>query len=121
MDRPKDISAVHMEFTWFYYPGGVCFPRKSLSKCTCSNCSWYLFVFKLIIKNMSLLVPSPKLFTQILPLQLHLDVCTVLWLNSFVTNLQNCCPTPETPDESGYMDIRVEIIMPKVLIKMAYI
>jgi hypothetical protein len=28
LERPKEVSLVHTEITWFYYPGGVCFPRK---------------------------------------------------------------------------------------------
>lgn len=29
LERPKDISAVNMEFTWFYNPGGISFPCES--------------------------------------------------------------------------------------------
>lgn len=45
LERPKDVSAVNMEFTWFYNPGGVNSP-----------------------------CPSPKFYTQVNPLQIHLDV-----------------------------------------------
>jgi hypothetical protein len=47
LERPKDISAVNMEFTWFYYPGGVCFP-----------CKYY----KLYLYNRYFLVPPSKPF-----------------------------------------------------------
>ncbi len=64
--------------------------------------------------NCSFPCPSPKFYTQINPLQMHLDVCTILWLNSFVTNLQSAIPQPTAQPNDGYMDIRLELIMPKV-------
>ncbi|CAG7723422.1 unnamed protein product [Allacma fusca] len=87
IDRPKDLQTVHAEFTWFYYPGEICFP-----------------------------LPSPKVFAHLYPFQVHLDTCTILWLNCFISNLQNAMSKEIVePAEPDYMDVRVELIMPKVV------
>ncbi|XP_036328195.1 UHRF1-binding protein 1-like isoform X4 [Rhagoletis pomonella] len=55
---PSDMSIVHAEFTYFYYPGDFIFP-----------------------------LPPSKVFVHINPLQVHFDLSSVLWLNSFALNL----------------------------------
>uniref|UniRef100_W8B936 UHRF1-binding protein 1-like n=1 Tax=Ceratitis capitata TaxID=7213 RepID=W8B936_CERCA len=55
---PTDMSIVHAEFTYFYYPGDFIFP-----------------------------LPPSKVFVHINPLQVHFDLSSVLWLNSFALNL----------------------------------
>ena len=62
-------------------------------------------------------VPSPKIFAHLYPFQLHLDVCTILWLNCFLSNLQNAMSTQaQVAPEPDYADVRIEILMPKVLL-----
>jgi len=62
-------------------------------------------------------VPSPKIYAYLYPVQIHLDICTVLWLNSFINSLQNSLIVDEPPPDADYVDIRVEMIMPKVCYK----
>lgn len=86
MERPKDLHGFHIEFTWFYHPGEVCFP-----------------------------LPSPKIYAYMHPLQVDLDVCTVLWLNAFASNLTESLTKINTATEEPYADIRLELIQPKVI------
>ncbi|XP_067623450.1 bridge-like lipid transfer protein family member 3B isoform X2 [Eurosta solidaginis] len=55
---PSDMSIVHAEFTYFYYAGDFIFP-----------------------------LPPSKVFIHINPLQVHFDLSSVLWFNSFALNL----------------------------------
>ncbi|XP_037957777.1 UHRF1-binding protein 1-like isoform X2 [Teleopsis dalmanni] len=55
---PADIPIIHAEFTYFYYPGDFIFP-----------------------------LPPSKIFVHINPLQVHFDLSSILWLNSFGLNL----------------------------------
>uniref|UniRef100_A0A1A9WW98 Chorein N-terminal domain-containing protein n=1 Tax=Glossina brevipalpis TaxID=37001 RepID=A0A1A9WW98_9MUSC len=55
---PADMPILHAEFTYFYYPGDFIFP-----------------------------LPPSKIFVHINPLQLHFDLSSILWLNSFGLNL----------------------------------
>lgn len=85
MERPKDSHGLHIEFTWFYHPGEVCFP-----------------------------LPCPKIYAYVNPIQVDLDVCTVLWLNSFASNLTESLNKMDAAKEEPYTDIRMELIQPKV-------
>lgn len=85
MERPKDLHGFHIEFTWFYHPGEICFP-----------------------------LPSPKIFAHLHPIQVDLDTSTVLWLNAFASNLTESLNKTEAPTEDPYADIRLELIQPKV-------
>lgn len=87
MERPKDLHGFHIEFSWFYHPGEICFP-----------------------------LPCPKIFAYIHPIQLDLDTCTVLWLNAFVSNLTESLNNIDTAAEEPYADIRLELIQPKVFV-----
>ncbi|XP_037882475.1 UHRF1-binding protein 1-like isoform X4 [Glossina fuscipes] len=55
---PADMPILHAEFTYFYYPGDFIFP-----------------------------LPPSKIFVHINPLQIHFDLSSILWLNSFGLNL----------------------------------
>uniref|UniRef100_A0A1B0GCL5 Uncharacterized protein n=1 Tax=Glossina morsitans morsitans TaxID=37546 RepID=A0A1B0GCL5_GLOMM len=55
---PADMPILHAEFTYFYYPGDFIFP-----------------------------LPPSKIFVHINPLQIHFDLSSILWLNSFALNL----------------------------------
>uniref|UniRef100_A0A1I8QCK1 Uncharacterized protein n=1 Tax=Stomoxys calcitrans TaxID=35570 RepID=A0A1I8QCK1_STOCA len=55
---PAEMPIIHAEFTYFYYPGDFIFP-----------------------------LPPSKVFVHINPLQIHFDLCSILWLNSFALNL----------------------------------
>ncbi|XP_034473082.1 UHRF1-binding protein 1-like isoform X2 [Drosophila innubila] len=55
---PAEMPIVHAEYTYFYYPGDFVFP-----------------------------LPPSKLFVHINPLQVHFDLSSILWLNSFGLNL----------------------------------
>ncbi|ALC39333.1 CG34126 [Drosophila busckii] len=55
---PAEMPIVHAEYTYFYYPGDFVFP-----------------------------LPPSKLFMHINPLQVHFDLSSILWLNSFGLNL----------------------------------
>ncbi|CAL8071674.1 unnamed protein product [Orchesella dallaii] len=88
MERPKDLHGIHIEFTWFYHPGELCFP-----------------------------LPSPKIFAYMHPIQVDLDVDTVLWLNAFASNLTESLTKIETETEEPYADLRFELIQPRVVYK----
>lgn len=85
MERPKDLHGFHVEFTWFYHPGEICFP-----------------------------LPSQKIYAYVHPIQMDLDTCTVLWLNAFAGNLTESLNKQEAATEEAYTDIRLELIQPKV-------
>ncbi|XP_030383567.1 UHRF1-binding protein 1 isoform X3 [Scaptodrosophila lebanonensis] len=123
---PADMPIVHAEFTYFYYPGDFIFP-----------------------------LPPSKVFVHINPLQVHFDLSSILWLNSFGLNLHESLlrtsvgsQTTLQPPHSArgsiasngsngtqlpstaalnveqepnlmYMDVKVEAIMPRVIIEAA--
>ncbi|CAH1256340.1 UHRF1BP1L [Branchiostoma lanceolatum] len=91
---PQEMSAVHLEYTEYYFPEGVDHP-----------------------------VPSPNIYGQINAVQLTLDYMTVLWANQFLLNVaQSMAAAPmdrqesveEPASASLHVDIRLEILMPKV-------
>uniref|UniRef100_A0A0K8VNH0 UHRF1-binding protein 1-like n=1 Tax=Bactrocera latifrons TaxID=174628 RepID=A0A0K8VNH0_BACLA len=129
---PADMSVVHAEFTYFYYPGDFIFP-----------------------------LPPSKVFVHINPLQVHFDLSSILWLNSFALNLHESLLRTSVGTASGassatrgsissnasqraagtggsqgsrvgseaaisqaeqepnlmYMDVKIEAIMPRVVIE----
>ncbi|KAL7740313.1 hypothetical protein ACLKA6_018758 [Drosophila palustris] len=131
---PAEMPIVHAEYTYFYYPGDFVFP-----------------------------LPPSKLFVHINPLQVHFDLSSILWLNSFGLNLHESLLRtsvgsqatlhqqlqPQQLPQSGrgsiasnasngsngtqmaaalsveqepnlmYMDVKVEAIMPRVVMEAA--
>ncbi|XP_032595090.1 UHRF1-binding protein 1 isoform X3 [Drosophila grimshawi] len=125
---PADMPIVHAEYTYFYYPGDFVFP-----------------------------LPPSKLFVHINPLQLHFDLSSILWLNSFGLNLHEsllrtsvgsqatlqqqpqstrgsiasnasygsngtqmaAALSVEQEPNLTYMDVKVEAIMPRVVMEAA--
>ncbi|XP_058981540.1 bridge-like lipid transfer protein family member 3B isoform X5 [Musca domestica] len=78
---PAEMPIIHAEFTYFYYPGDFIFP-----------------------------LPPSKVFVHINPLQIHFDLCSILWLNSFALNLHEsllrtsitaASPTTNSPATMG--------------------
>ncbi|XP_055713176.1 bridge-like lipid transfer protein family member 3B isoform X2 [Phlebotomus papatasi] len=93
---PTELSAVHAEFTYFYYPGDFVFP-----------------------------LPPSKIFVHVNPVQIHFDVDSLLWLSSFGLNLHNSLmrtsvvdsmsPTGANEPSLMYMDVKVEAILPRIV------
>ncbi|XP_047027376.1 UHRF1-binding protein 1-like isoform X5 [Helicoverpa zea] len=84
---PGDAGLLHAELTFFYYPGDVCFP-----------------------------VPAPKLYVQLSPVRVSMDVNSVVWLGAF---LPHVVPREQEMEQAppAYMDVRMEAIMPKVVLE----
>ncbi|XP_037710154.1 UHRF1-binding protein 1-like isoform X5 [Drosophila subpulchrella] len=55
---PAEMPIIHAEYTYFYYPGDFVFP-----------------------------LPPSKVFVHVNPIQVHFDLGSILWLNSFGLNL----------------------------------
>ena len=53
------------------------------------------------------------------PLQVMVDPVTVLWLNAFVCNLTRSLSTSTAPESPPYVDLRLEAIMPRVVLEAA--
>lgn len=104
---PPDMPTLHAEFTYFYYPGDFVFP-----------------------------LPPSKAFVHVNPVQISFDLDSCLWFSSFVLNLHesllrtnnvaSSLSSPSTPSTAGsgqteqppnlmYMDVKVEVIMPRVV------
>ena len=64
-------------------------------------------------------MPSPKFYVQLNPVQIHFDLCSCLWLNSFALNLHQSLVS-SNPDQQQasaplmYIDVKLEAIMPRV-------
>ncbi|XP_031339303.1 UHRF1-binding protein 1-like isoform X3 [Photinus pyralis] len=93
MSLPEDTNIVHAEFIYFYYPNDVPFP-----------------------------LPPPKLYMQVNPIQIHFDLDSCLWFNSFALNLHQSLLNSKQ-DISGnniaYIDVKIEAILPKVTFESA--
>ncbi|XP_026736263.1 UHRF1-binding protein 1-like isoform X1 [Trichoplusia ni] len=87
---PGDAGLLHAELTYFYYPGDVCFP-----------------------------VPAPKLFVQLSPVRVSMDVNSVVWLGAFLPHLlpKDAATEAEMNAQAPYIDVRMEAIMPKVVLE----
>lgn len=119
---PAELSTIHAEYTYFYFPGDFVFPRK------------YKFLprtrsyFKL--NTFLITVPPNKIFVHVNPVQVHFHLDSCLWLNSFLLNLhesllRTAVMNTETEPTNGasnrtaepslmYMDVKLEVIMPRV-------
>ncbi|XP_063697421.1 bridge-like lipid transfer protein family member 3B isoform X2 [Culicoides brevitarsis] len=96
---PPDMSTIHAEFTYFYYPGDFVFP-----------------------------LPPSKAYVHVNPIQINFDLDSCLWLNSFALNLHESLlrtkmadnmNSPSSGNEPSlmYMDVKLEAIMPRVVIE----
>ncbi|CAH2087820.1 unnamed protein product [Euphydryas editha] len=86
---PGDAGLLHAELTFFYYPGDVCFP-----------------------------VPPPKLYVQLSPVRVALDVPSVLWLAAFLPHVAEAAADSAPADgTASYIDVRMEAIMPKIVLE----
>ncbi|XP_049878283.1 UHRF1-binding protein 1-like [Pectinophora gossypiella] len=87
---PGDAGLLHAELTFFYYPGDVCFP-----------------------------VPSPKLYVQLSPVRVSVDVASVVWLGAFLPHVGRAAQhaSAAAQDQEAYMDVRAEAIMPKIVLE----
>ncbi|XP_013141075.1 PREDICTED: UHRF1-binding protein 1-like [Papilio polytes] len=84
---PGDAGLLHAELTFFYYPGDVCFP-----------------------------VPSPKLYVQLSPVRVSVDVASVVWLSAFLPHVARALASA-ADDQASYIDVRTEAIMPKLVLE----
>nr|XP_032522842.1 UHRF1-binding protein 1-like isoform X1 [Danaus plexippus plexippus] len=84
---PGDAGLLHAELTFFYYPGDICFP-----------------------------VPAPKLYVQLSPVRVSVDVTSLLWLTAFLPHV-GAAVVHTDDDSSSYMDVRAEAIMPKIVLE----
>ncbi|KAH8352868.1 hypothetical protein KR084_006966, partial [Drosophila pseudotakahashii] len=116
---PAEMPIIHAEYTYFYYPGDFVFP-----------------------------LPPSKVFVHVNPIQVHFDLSSILWLNSFGLNLhesllrtsvgsQQHLPRGSIASNGSngtqmaaavnvdqepnlmYMDVKVEAIMPRVVMEAA--
>ncbi|CAB3252559.1 unnamed protein product [Arctia plantaginis] len=89
---PGDAGLLHAELTFFYYPGDICFP-----------------------------VPAPKLYVQLSPVRISVDVQSVVWLGAFLPHVARALKQEELSEEDvpqpPYMDVRMESIMPKIVLE----
>ncbi|XP_017130003.1 UHRF1-binding protein 1-like isoform X4 [Drosophila elegans] len=117
---PAEMPIIHAEYTYFYYPGDFVFP-----------------------------LPPSKVFVHVNPIQVHFDLSSILWLNSFGLNLHESLLRTSVGSQSTqqprgsiasngsngtqmaaavnvdqepnlmYMDVKVEAIMPRVVMEAA--
>ncbi|XP_046813227.1 UHRF1-binding protein 1-like isoform X6 [Vespa crabro] len=86
---PEDLTILHGEFIYYYYPGDITFP-----------------------------LPPPKFYVQVNPIQVNFDVCSCLWFNSFLLNLHHSLMKKnETSNLKNimYFDVKIEAILPKIV------
>ncbi|XP_068141521.1 bridge-like lipid transfer protein family member 3B isoform X2 [Drosophila tropicalis] len=67
---PAEMPIVHAEYTYFYYPGDFVFP-----------------------------LPPSKIFVHVNPLQVHFDLSSILWLNSFGLSLRESLQRSQSQPE----------------------
>ncbi|XP_052853202.1 bridge-like lipid transfer protein family member 3B isoform X4 [Drosophila gunungcola] len=117
---PAEMPIIHAEYTYFYYPGDFVFP-----------------------------LPPSKVFVHVNPIQVHFDLSSILWLNSFGLNLHESLLRTSVGSQSTqqprgsiasngsngtqmaaavnvdqepnlmYMDVKVEAIMPRIVMEAA--
>ncbi|XP_015124698.1 UHRF1-binding protein 1-like [Diachasma alloeum] len=88
---PDDVTIIHAEFTYYYYPGDISFP-----------------------------LPPPKFYVQANPLQINYDVFSCLWFNSFALNLYQSLLGGENKMEDTdvmYFDVKLEAILPRIVLE----
>ncbi|XP_059481044.1 bridge-like lipid transfer protein family member 3B isoform X3 [Neocloeon triangulifer] len=91
---PDEMSLIHAEFTYFYYPDDIPFP-----------------------------LPPPQFYVYCNPVQIHFDMLTVLWLQSFGLYLlrtlsaltENAAANTNNKDIFN-IDVRIEAIMPRIIL-----
>ncbi|KYQ54512.1 UHRF1-binding protein 1-like protein, partial [Trachymyrmex zeteki] len=85
---PEDVTILHAEFTYYYYPGDITFP-----------------------------LPPPKFYVQLNPIQVNFDVCSCLWFNSFALNLYHSLMGKDKLSSTRlmYFDVKIEAILPRVV------
>ncbi|XP_036139234.1 UHRF1-binding protein 1 isoform X6 [Monomorium pharaonis] len=87
---PEDVTILHAEFTYYYYPGDITFP-----------------------------LPPPKFYVQLNPIQVNFDVCSCLWFNSFALNLYHSLILGKDKQLSSsrlmYFDVKIEAILPRIV------
>lgn len=91
---PQEMSAIHIEFTEYYFPDGKNFP-----------------------------IPSPTLYGQLNALQLTVDERSILWLNQFILDLRQSVDQfmamymlNDSSKSDEHIDIRVDGLMLKFII-----
>ncbi|KAG9491096.1 hypothetical protein GDO78_006455 [Eleutherodactylus coqui] len=91
---PQEMSAIHIEFTEYYFPDGKNFP-----------------------------IPSPNLYVQLNALQLTVDERSILWLNQFILDLRQSVDQfmamymlNDSSKSDEHIDIRVDGLMLKLII-----
>ncbi|XP_029453241.1 UHRF1-binding protein 1-like [Rhinatrema bivittatum] len=91
---PKEMSAIHIEFTEYYFPDAKDFP-----------------------------IPCPNLYMQLNALQLVLDERSILWLNQFLLDLTQSLhqfmamyKLNDNSKSDEHVDIRVDGLMLKLII-----
>lgn len=62
------------------------------------------------------IVPPPKFYVQLNPIQVYMDVLSILWANSFALNLHQSLQksTQEMNTSLPYVDVKIEAVMPRV-------
>ncbi|EFN69653.1 UHRF1-binding protein 1-like [Camponotus floridanus] len=85
---PEDVTILHAEFTYYYYPGDITFP-----------------------------LPPPKFYVQLNPIQINFDVCSCLWFNSFALNLHYSLMGKKQLSSARltYFDVKIEAILPRIV------
>ncbi|XP_073423944.1 bridge-like lipid transfer protein family member 3B [Dendrobates tinctorius] len=91
---PQEMSAIHIEFTEYYFPDGKNFP-----------------------------IPSPNLYVQLNALQITVDERSILWLNQFILDLRQSVDQfmamyklSDNSKSDEHIDIRLDGLMLKVII-----
>ncbi|KAG8035486.1 hypothetical protein G9C98_006932 [Cotesia typhae] len=90
---PEDVTILHAEFTYYYYPGDLIFP-----------------------------LPPPKFYVQVNPIQINYDIYSCLWFNSFLLNLYKSLASSENKanavnDINMYFDVKLEAILPRIIVE----
>ncbi|XP_015598696.1 UHRF1-binding protein 1-like isoform X2 [Cephus cinctus] len=88
---PEDVTILHAEFTYYYYPGDINFP-----------------------------LPPPKFYVQLNPIQVNFDLCSCLWFNSFALNLHHSLLDRNNKGANNqanlmYFDVKIEAILPRIV------
>ncbi|XP_018413548.1 PREDICTED: UHRF1-binding protein 1-like [Nanorana parkeri] len=91
---PQEMSAIHIEFTEYYFPDGKNFP-----------------------------IPSSNLYVQLNALQITVDERSILWLNQFILDLRQSVDQfmamyklNDSSKSDEHIDIRVDGLMLKVIL-----
>ncbi|XP_063784493.1 bridge-like lipid transfer protein family member 3B [Pseudophryne corroboree] len=91
---PQEMSAIHIEFTEYYFPDGKSFP-----------------------------IPSSNLYVQVNALQLTVDQRSILWLNQFILDLRQSVDQfmamyklKDSSKSDEHIDIRLDGLMLKFIV-----